>query len=145
VSYSSSAVGSVHSSLDIYTSNARLRTRLAVSRRNTVSGLSENWFFTQYHMIPPYDRPLSRIFTPPSHDTPCLDKPVVRFFPTRHLADIQASRQFIFAGLFSKRKRTVVNNLALTAFFHTWYFGNINTRHHNDISNTNSLYTGSLS
>jgi hypothetical protein len=77
--------------------------------------------------------------------TPRLDKPVVRFFLFRHLADTQASRQFIFAGLFPTRYRTIVDNSALMTFFHTWYFGNINTRHHNDISHTNSLYTGSSS
>jgi hypothetical protein len=98
-----------------------------------------------YFTCPHPRYPLSRTFTPPHHDTARLDKPVVRFFPIRHLADIEVSRQLIFAGLFSTRKRTIVNNLALTKFFHTCYFESINTRHHNDIIYTNSLYTGSSS
>jgi hypothetical protein len=77
------------------------------------------------------------------HDIWRLYKLVVGFYPIHHPADIQASRQFIFAGLFSTRKRTIVNSLALTAFLHTWYFGDINTWHHNEISYTNPLYTGS--
>ena len=85
------------------TSNARLQTRSALSRRGAVSGLSENCFFTEFHMTS------SRTIM-----TPRLDKPVVRFFPFRHLADIQASRQFIFTAFCSTRKKiSMLVNIAI--------------------------------
>jgi hypothetical protein len=96
---------------------------------------------SMYSYLPSSARhPLSHTLTPSHHDTPRLDKSVVRFFPIRHLADIEVSRQFTFAGLFSTRKRTIVNNLALMKFFHTWYFENINTRHYKDISYILTIY-----
>jgi hypothetical protein len=92
------------------TSNARLWTRSALSRKSAVRGFSENCFFTEFQMT---------LFNLPHaphtrHDTSRFGKPVVRFFPVRYLADIQASRQFIFTALFSTRKKiSMLVNIAI--------------------------------